>query len=325
MAQAVRHVGDEVHVLAFGAAKEPVNSLDDDLDDVDVLPFVEAADIVRLGNFAVMENHVDGAGMVFHEEPVAHVLALAINRERLLVADVVDEKRDELFGELVRAVVVAAVRDNRRHAVSVVERANEVIGTRLTRRVRTMRRVLGRLVEEVVAVGQVMFGTRSSRGERRRDAFRVVHLESAINFVRRNMVEALAFVLLGEAFPTELSSLEQAKRTHHVRLCEGERVLDGAVHVAFGCEVDNAVDLFVLHELVERVEVAYVHLHELVVRLPFDVLEVRKVACIGQLIEVDNLVFRILVHEKANNMAPDKACTAGNDNCFFHVFPIYLV
>ena len=80
VAQAVRHVGDEVHVLAFGAAKEPVNSLDDDLDDVDVLPFVEAADVVRLGNLPVMENHVDSAGVVFYEEPVAHVLALAVNR-----------------------------------------------------------------------------------------------------------------------------------------------------------------------------------------------------------------------------------------------------
>jgi len=74
-----------------------------------------------------MENHVDGAGMVFHEEPVAHVLALAVNRERLLVADVVDEQRNKLFGELVRAVVVATVRDNRRHAVGVVESAYEMV------------------------------------------------------------------------------------------------------------------------------------------------------------------------------------------------------
>ena len=74
-----------------------------------------------------MENHVDGAGMVFHEEPVAHVLALAIDRKRLLVADVVDKKRDELFGELVRTVVVGAVRHDGRHAVGVVECAYEMV------------------------------------------------------------------------------------------------------------------------------------------------------------------------------------------------------
>ena len=316
MAQAVSHVGDEVHVLAFGTAEELINGLDDDLDDVDVLPFVEAADVVRLGNLPVMENHIDGAGVVFHEEPVAHVLALAVNRQRLLVADIVDEKRDELFGELIRTVVVAAIRHNRRHAVGVVERANEVVGTCLTSGIRRVWRVLRRLVEEVIAVGQVMLAGACRRGERRRDAFRVVHLEGAIDFVGRDMVEAFAFVLFGEAFPVELCGLEQGERSHHVRLREGERVLDGTVHVAFGSKVDNAVDLLVLHEFVERVKVADIHLHELVVRLAFDVLEVREVARIGKLIEVDNLVFRVLVHEQANHVAPDKACAASDDDVF---------
>ena len=127
VAQTVRYISDQVHVLAFGAAEEPVNGLDDDLDDVDVLPFVEAADVVGFGNLPVMENHVDGAGVVFYEEPVTHVFALAVNRQRLLVADVVDEQRNQLFGELVRTVVVATVRDNRRHVVSVVEGADEMV------------------------------------------------------------------------------------------------------------------------------------------------------------------------------------------------------
>ena len=91
MAQAVRHVGDEIQVLAFGAAEELIDGLDHDLDDVDVLPFVEAADVVRLSDLSVMENHVDGTCVVFYKEPVAHVFALAVNRERLLVANVVNE------------------------------------------------------------------------------------------------------------------------------------------------------------------------------------------------------------------------------------------
>ncbi len=314
VAQTIRHVGDEVQVLAFGATEQLIDSFNHDLDDVDVLPFVEAADVVGFGNFAVMENHVDGAGMVFYEEPVAHVFALAVNRERLLVADVVDEQRNQLFGELVGPVVVAAVRHDGRHAVGVVERAHKVVGTRLASRIRAMRRVLRGLVEEVVTVGQVMLGAGSRRGERGRNAFRVVHLEGAINFVGRNVVEALALVLFGEAFPVELGCLEQAKRAHHVRLREGERVLDGAVHVTFCRQVDDTVYMFVLHELVERVKVADVHLHELVVRLVLDVLQVREVARVGKLIEVDNLVFRVLVHKQANHVASNKACTAGNDD-----------
>ena len=324
MAQAVRHVGDEVHVFAFRTAKQPVNSFNHDLDDIDILPFVEAADIVRLGNLPVMENHVDGAGVVFHEEPVTHVLALAVNRQRLLVTDVVDEERDELFGELVRTVVVRAVRHDGRHAVGIVERTHKVVGAGLGRGIRRMRRVLRRLVEEVVTVSQVMFGARSSRRERRRDSFRVVHLQGTVDFIGRDVVEALAFVLFGEAFPIEFRGLQEAQGAHDVRLREGERVLDGTVHMAFGREVDNAVDMLVLHELVERVEIADVHLHELVIRFALDVLEVREVARVSELVEVDDLVVRILVHEQANHVAPDKARTAGNDDRTFHKLIPYL-
>ena len=126
------------------------------------------------------------------------------------MADIVDEKRDELFGELVRAIVVRAVRDDRRHAVSVVERTHEVVRASLRCGIRAVRRVLRRFVEEVVSVGQMVFRTRSRSRERRRDAFRMVHLEGAVNFVSRNVVETLAFVLFREAFPIELCRLEEA-------------------------------------------------------------------------------------------------------------------
>ena len=125
----------------------------------------------------------------------------------------------------------------------------------------------------------------------------MVHLERTVNFVGRDVVEALAFVLLGKAFPVELGCLEQAQRSHHVRLGKRERVLDGTVHVTFRRKVNNAVNLFVLHEFVERIEVANVHLHELVVRLVLDVLEVREVSRVGEFVKIDNLVLGILVHK----------------------------
>ena len=234
------------------------------------------------------------------------------------MADIVDEQRNQFFGELVRPVIIGAIRYDGRHAVGVVESAHKMVGTRLRSGIRRMRRVLRRFVEEVVAIGQMMFRARSGRGERRRDAFRVVHLESAVNFVSRNVIETFTLVLFREAFPIKLCSLKQGERTHHVRLREGERVLDGTVHVAFCRKMDDAIDMFVLHELVESVKIADVHLHELVVRLAFDVLEIREVTRVSKLVKVDNLVFRILVHEKANYVAPDKACTARDDNGTFH-------
>ena len=125
------------------------------------------------------------------------------------MADIVDEQRNQLFGELVRTVVVGAVRHDGRHTVGVMERAHKMVGTRLGSGIRGMGRVLRRFVEEVVAVGQMMLGTRCRRGERGRDAFRMVHLQSAIDFVGRDMVETLAFVLFRQGFPIKLGGLQK--------------------------------------------------------------------------------------------------------------------
>ena len=62
---AVGHIGYQVHVLAFLAAEQAVNGLDDNLDYVDVLPLVEAADVVGVGRLSLVEDEVDGAGVVF--------------------------------------------------------------------------------------------------------------------------------------------------------------------------------------------------------------------------------------------------------------------
>ena len=64
-----------------------------------------------------------------------------------------------------------------------------------------------------------------------------------------------------------------------------------------GCKVDDAVDLLVLHQLIEGIEVADVHLDELVVRLVLHILEVGKVTSVGKLVNVDNLVIRIFIYE----------------------------
>ena len=88
----VGDVGDEIHVLALLTSEQPVDGIDQHAYDVDVLPLVEAADVVSLGNHPLMEDEVDSPRMVFHVEPVAHVLALSVDRQRLAVADIVDEQ-----------------------------------------------------------------------------------------------------------------------------------------------------------------------------------------------------------------------------------------
>ena len=93
--------------------------------------------------------------------------------------------------------------------------------------------------------------------------------------------------------------------------------------MALGSQVDDAVHLLVLHQLIEGIEVADVHLYKLVVGLVLDVLQVSQVAGIRQLIEVDDVILRILVHKQAHHMASNKACATGNNNCTFHISIIY--
>ena len=131
MTGTVCHVGDEVHILAFLSAQQAIYGVDKHLDDVDVLPLIEATDIISACYLTFVENKVDGTGMIDDIEPVAHVLALAIDGQRLAVTDVVDEQRYQLLGELIGAVVVRAVGDDNGHAIGIVEGTHEVVGRSL--------------------------------------------------------------------------------------------------------------------------------------------------------------------------------------------------
>ena len=311
MARAVGNEGDEVHVGALGTAEEAVDGGDEDLDEVDVLPLVETADVVGLSDFTFVENHVDGPGVVDHIQPVADIFALAVNWKGFAMADVVDEEGYQLFGELIRTVVVRTVGDDGRKSESIVEGADEVVARGLCCAVRAMGLIFQILGEELFAVGEMMLPGRCLGGEGRLDALGMSQLQGSVNFIGGDMVESLA---LEVAFPAGLCGLEEGEGSHHVGLCKGERVLDGAVHVAFGGEVDDAVDLLFAHQCEDAVEVADVHLDEAVVGLVFDVLEVGEVAGIGKFIDVDNPVLGIFLDKQADDVASDEACASGNDD-----------
>ena len=195
VAEAVGDEGDELLRLTLGIAEKAVHCLDDYLDEVDVLPLVEAADVVCVGNLAIMEDEVDGTRVVFHKQPVADVLALSVYGQRLAVADVVYEEGYQLLGELVGAVVVGAVRYNRRHSVCVVVCAHEVVAAGLGCRIWGMGVVFGRLEEELGSVGHVVF-TGGLRSEGSGDAFGMCQLEGSVDFIRRDMVEPFSFKLV---------------------------------------------------------------------------------------------------------------------------------
>ena len=93
--------------------------------------------------------------------------------------------------------------------------------------------------------------------------------------------------------------------------------------MAFRSEVDNTIDVLVLHQLIDPFKVADVHFDKLVVRFALDIFQIGEISRVGQLVKVDDFIFGIFVHEKANNMAADESGAAGDDNGSRHGFGIY--
>lgn len=114
MSRTVGYISNQIHIFSFLAPQQTVHRLNYNLDDINVLPFIETADVVSFGNLAVVENHINGAGMIFYIQPVTYIFAFTIYRQRFAVTDVVDEQRDQFFRELVRTVVVGTVGYNGR-------------------------------------------------------------------------------------------------------------------------------------------------------------------------------------------------------------------
>ena len=134
------------------------HQLEDQLDDVLVVLLAVGADQIGLADLALLEDRQDGRRVVVGVDPVAHVLALAVELGPDAADDVGDLARDELLDVLVRTVVVRAVRDRRPDPERAHPRADQQVAAGLRRRVRgrgVVRRLLGearRIVELEVAV-----------------------------------------------------------------------------------------------------------------------------------------------------------------------------
>lgn len=99
-------VGDPVEVLGILSHR-----LEDHAQDGDVVPLAICADEIGLPHAALGEDGPHGRGVVLGVNPVADVLAAAVELGAHAVDDVGDLPGDELLHVLVGAVVVGAVGD----------------------------------------------------------------------------------------------------------------------------------------------------------------------------------------------------------------------
>lgn len=272
-------VGDPVEVLGVAP-----HGLQNHAQDGDVVPLAVGADEVGLPHATLGEDVPDGRGVVLGVDPVADVLAAAVELGAHAVDDVGDLPGDELLHVLVGAVVVGAIGDRGAKPVGAGPGAHEHVGAglgRAVRRGRVVRRLLGELGG-------------------------VVEREVAVDLVGGDVVVADAVLPHG---------LQQAEGALDVGAQERLRVGDGVVVVALGGVVHDRV--VAGNQPVQQLRVTDVANDELhaVGGQPGDVLGV---AGVGQLVQDGDVDARVVVHDVVHEVAADEAAAARDDDILNH-------
>ena len=278
---------DGVAAVVAGAVGDPVevlwvapHGLQDHAQDGDVVPLPVGPDEVGLPHAAAGQDVPDGRGVVLGVDPVADVLALAVELGTDTVDDVRDLPGDELLHVLVGAVVVGAVGDRGAQAVGAGPGAHEHVGGSLGRAVRGARMVR-RLLGELGGV---------------------VERQVAVDLVGGDVVVADAVLADG---------LQQAESALHVGAQERLGVGDGVVVVALRGVVHDRV--VARHQPVQQRGVADVADDELhaVGGQSGDVLGV---AGVGQLVQDGDVHLGVVVHDVVHEVAADEAAAARDDD-----------
>ena len=239
--------------------------------------------------------------MILDIEPVTHILSLAIHGQLLAFQDVLDDERNELLGEMVGTVVVAAAGDVDGQAVGLVIGHRDEVGAGLAGRIGRAGRQRSLLGEEMAAIGLEVGATLDHLAhvvaQFQRLGLVKVLSERAIDLVGRDLEVFLAWgvgVVAGK--PGVAGAVEHVLRAQDIGLQEQARIGDAAVHMALGSKVDNIVHVVVTHDALHQFAVTHITTDEGHIGQLQLILDGGEVAGIGQRIEDDNLdVIAILV------------------------------
>ncbi len=281
----IAHEGHQITVRPV-ARCEPVENVADRADQLQVRPLVLAPDVVAAPEHTLFQYEEERVGVILDIEPVANIGSVAVDRDRLARERVQDDDRNELFREMVGAVIVGAIGQDHREAVGLMPRPHEMVGRGLRGRV-WRAGIIGR------RLGELALGA-----------------ERAEHFVRRNMVKPEPF---GPAlpFPIGTRGFEQVEGAKHIRLDEGRGAVDGAVDMAFCGEVHDRIGSMRLQHPVERGAVADVDLFERISGRVRHVRHVVEAGGIGQRVEVDHIV--PARNGQPDHRGPDEPGAAGDE------------
>jgi len=105
----------------------PTHALEDGTKHVDVVLLAISPDEIGLADDTLGEDVPYGARVILGVNPIADVLAVAIELGANAAEDVGDLTRDELLHVLVGTIVVGAVGDSGAHAIGTGPRTNEQV------------------------------------------------------------------------------------------------------------------------------------------------------------------------------------------------------
>ena len=142
--------------------------------------------------------------------------------------------------------------------------------------------------------------------------------QGAVHFVGGNMVETSPFIaclhLARSLHPVAARRFNEREGSHEVGFHKGARALDGVVHMTFRRKMDDAPDIVLGKQLFDERFVANVALHEGVIGHGLTFLQIVEIACVGELVEIDYMVIRVLLAEVRHEIRADESGAASDED-----------
>ena len=262
-----------------------VQFLADNLHNLNILLLIVTTDVVDFTNTTLVDNQINGLAVIFHIQPVTDVQAFTVNRERLVSQCISNHQRNQLLREMIRAIVIGATGNGHRQAVGTVVSQNQQVSGSLGAAVRRASMDRSLLSEEQV---------------------RTIQRQVTINLIGGNLMVTLDAVLA--------ACVHQHTGTDDVGLEEDARIFDGAINMRFCRKVNHDVRMFFFKQFIHSFAVADICLYEAEIRVIHNRGQCGQIACIGQLVQTDDSVIRILLQHVEHKVTTNKTSTAGNNN-----------
>ena len=89
--------------------------------------------------------------------------------------------------------------------------------------------------------------------------------------------------------------------------------------MAFRCQMDHSVDAVLPEQFQYLFKITDICFYKSIIRLLFNVCQIGQIPRISQLIQINDMIFRIFRHKQTHNMRADKTGTTGNQYIPFKI------